>query len=256
MAISDPSAITQFTHPPKAKASASSSAAAAHAPPASSSTSAAAAAAAAAKQDSGRAQRPPPHVQKCHDLLKEMSKFPQVTCFPCRVQPYRICLANYTPTPFIPPPPLASSHHPFHPLITPCIPSRPISSPHPPLYPLSRLLQGGYFIEPVDFIKLNIPDYPNIIKHPMDFRTIKTNLDKNVYPTAEAFAQHVRLVFQNAIMYNQGREHPVHIAANILSSRFEERLRQMLVSLNRGTYPSEEAAPQLAKVQRQSSGGR
>ena len=90
----------------------------------------------------------------------------------------------------------------------------------------------------------------------MDFRTIKTNLDKNVYPNAEAFAQHVRLVFQNAIMYNQGREHPVHIAANILSSRFEERLRQMLVSLNRGTYPSEEPAPQMVKVQRQSSGGR
>ena len=68
MAISDPSAITQFTHPPKAKASA---AAATHAHTASS-------AAAAAKQDNGRAQRPPPHVQKCHDLLKEMSKFPQV----------------------------------------------------------------------------------------------------------------------------------------------------------------------------------
>ena len=112
-----------------------------------------------------------------------------------------------------------------------------------------------YFIEPVDYVKLNIPDYPTIIKHPMDFRTIKTNLDKNIYTTAEAFAQHVRLVFQNAIMYNQAREHPVHIAANILSSRFEERLRQMLVSLNRGIYPSEEPAPQLVKVQRQSSGG-
>ena len=79
MAISDPSAITQFTHPPKAKANAAAAAAAAatHAHAASSSA-AAAAAAAAAKQDNGRSQRPPPHVQKCHDLLKEMSKFPQV----------------------------------------------------------------------------------------------------------------------------------------------------------------------------------
>ena len=47
----------------------------------------------------------------------------------------------------------------------------------------------------------------------MDFRTIKTNLDSGMYASADAFANHMRLVFQNAMTYNQLKDNPVHIAA-------------------------------------------
>ena len=64
LTISDPSAVTVFTRPPSTK----------HATTAGSSSSSAA----AVDNGSGRTQRPPPHVQKCQDLLKDMSKLPQV----------------------------------------------------------------------------------------------------------------------------------------------------------------------------------
>ena len=37
------------------------------------------------------------------------------------------------------------------------------------------------FLNPVDYIALNILDYPNIVKNPMDFTTIKTKLKEHKY---------------------------------------------------------------------------
>lgn len=50
------------------------------------------------------------------------------------------------------------------------------------------------FLEPVDVIKLNIPDYPLYVKHPMDLGTVKKNLLEGKYTEAEAFANDVRRV--------------------------------------------------------------
>jgi hypothetical protein len=97
---------------------------------------------------------------------------------------------------------------------------------------IMKHIQAAYFKEPVDYVKLCIPDYPDIIKEPMDFSTIQQNLDKSVYSTPEAFADHMRLVFKNAVTYNQRRDHPVHIAARELSSKFEERYRALMAQLN------------------------
>mmetsp|Transcript_35169 Transcript_35169/g.35812 ORF Transcript_35169/g.35812 Transcript_35169/m.35812 type:complete len:906 (-) Transcript_35169:213-2930(-) len=93
---------------------------------------------------------------------------------------------------------------------------------------LARQPQAMWFSEPVDYIKLNIPDYPTIIKDPMDFRTIRTNLDKAVYKSPEEFAEHVRLTFRNAITYNTSRDNLVHIAAREMSNRFEEKYRVLM----------------------------
>ena len=62
----------------------------------------------------------------------------------------------------------------------------------------------------------------------MDFRTIRTNLETNVYDSPEAFAEHVRLTFRNAIAYNQSRDNPVHIAAREMMNKFEEKYRIMV----------------------------
>jgi hypothetical protein len=58
------------------------------------------------------------------------------------------------------------------------------------------------FLEPVDPLKLDIPDYFDIIKNPMDFGTIGKCLDKNFYSTPEQVQSDVNLVFNNAIRYN------------------------------------------------------
>lgn len=58
------------------------------------------------------------------------------------------------------------------------------------------------FTEPVDPVKLDIPDYFEIIKHPMDFGTIEKKLDKHLYSTPEQMQNDVNLVFNNANKYN------------------------------------------------------
>jgi len=104
---------------------------------------------------------------------------------------------------------------------------------------LSRQPQAIWFNEPVDYIKLNIPDYPTIVKVPMDISTIRSNLESNVYESHESFAEHVRLVFRNAIMYNQLRDNPVNIAAREMSNRFEEKYRIMLSNLAKSGFTSD-----------------
>lgn len=101
---------------------------------------------------------------------------------------------------------------------------------------LQKQLQATYFLEPVDYVKLCLPDYTTIVKQPMDFQTIQNNLEKMLYQSHEAFAEHVRLVFKNAITYNQRRDHPVHIAAREMSNRFEEKFRILVSQLNNADY--------------------
>ncbi|KZV58742.1 hypothetical protein F511_18767 [Dorcoceras hygrometricum] len=78
------------------------------------------------------------------------------------------------------------------------------------------------FNEPVDVVKLNIPDYVTIIKHPMDLGTIKGKLRSNQYSSPMDFAADVRLTFENAFTYNL-RGSQVHYMAEALSSFFEMR---------------------------------
>ena len=52
-----------------------------------------------------------------------------------------------------------------------------------------------WFHKPVD--KRDVPDYYEIIKKPMDFKTIRDGLDSVSYHDAAAFAADVRLIFAN-----------------------------------------------------------
>ncbi|XP_072980800.1 uncharacterized protein [Typha angustifolia] len=58
----------------------------------------------------------------------------------------------------------------------------------------------GVFAEPVDPEEL--PDYHDIIKHPMDFGTIRKNLSAGVYKNLEQFENDVFLICSNAMCYN------------------------------------------------------
>eukprot|EP00924_Labyrinthula_sp_SR-Ha-C_P003237 augustus_masked-scaffold_15-processed-gene-3.40-mRNA-1 protein AED:0.01 eAED:0.02 QI:0/-1/0/1/-1/1/1/0/1759 len=58
------------------------------------------------------------------------------------------------------------------------------------------------FAKPVDPEQLDIPDYFDVIKRPMDMGTIKKRLDGNQYRDLRSFAKDVRLVYNNAMIYN------------------------------------------------------
>ena len=56
------------------------------------------------------------------------------------------------------------------------------------------------FAKPVD---VNIfKDYPNVIKQPMDFATIKAKVDSGAYKGPQHFFDDMKLVFSNARRYN------------------------------------------------------
>ncbi|KAH7867303.1 hypothetical protein Vadar_031694 [Vaccinium darrowii] len=90
---------------------------------------------------------------------------------------------------------------------------------------LNRLMSHQYgwvFNTPVDVVKLNIPDYFNVIKHPMDLGTVKRKLTSGGYSNPLDFAADVRLTFSNAMTYNP-RENDVHVMAKMLSKYFETK---------------------------------
>jgi hypothetical protein len=58
------------------------------------------------------------------------------------------------------------------------------------------------FLEPVDPIEHNVPDYLDVVKVPMDFGTIAQRLKNNKYSNMTAFISAICLVFDNAILYN------------------------------------------------------
>ncbi|CAN6463951.1 unnamed protein product [Victoria cruziana] len=71
------------------------------------------------------------------------------------------------------------------------------------LFILERLQKKdtyGVFSEPVDPEEL--PDYHDIIEHPMDFSTIRKKLNTGVYTVLEAFESDVFLICSNAMHYN------------------------------------------------------
>ncbi|OZJ06778.1 hypothetical protein BZG36_00399 [Bifiguratus adelaidae] len=82
------------------------------------------------------------------------------------------------------------------------------------------------FLVPVDPVALGIPDYPNIIKNPMDLGTVEKKLSSNQYESVEAFVRDVRLIFDNCYKFN-GRESYVGGLGENLEKAFDKALKRM-----------------------------
>ena len=83
---------------------------------------------------------------------------------------------------------------------------------------------------------MNIPDYLEIIKQPMDLGTIQKNIEEHVILSRDDFAAAVRLVFDNAFKYNKPgddvcvlvrRMKRRHVMAKTLSDLFEKDYMQI-----------------------------
>ncbi|XP_041270692.1 bromodomain-containing protein 2-like, partial [Onychostruthus taczanowskii] len=64
------------------------------------------------------------------------------------------------------------------------------------------------FRQPVDAVKLGLPDYHKIIKQPMDMGTIKRRLENNYYWGAAECMQDFNTMFTNCYIYNKVRDLP------------------------------------------------
>lgn len=78
------------------------------------------------------------------------------------------------------------------------------------------------FLAPVDTVALNIPNYAEVVKEPMDLGTIQTKLANNQYENGDAFEHDVRLVFKNCYLFNpEGTD--VNMMGHRLEAIFEKR---------------------------------
>ncbi|RQM09664.1 hypothetical protein DD237_007105 [Peronospora effusa] len=82
----------------------------------------------------------------------------------------------------------------------------------------------GVFNTPVDPVALKLPTYTTIVEHPMDLGTIKRKCAAGEYLELEDFALDVRLVFENAMLFNP-ESHYIHVDAEILLNRFNESVK-------------------------------
>uniref|UniRef100_A0A8C8JYH3 Uncharacterized protein n=1 Tax=Oncorhynchus tshawytscha TaxID=74940 RepID=A0A8C8JYH3_ONCTS len=93
------------------------------------------------------------------------------------------------------------------------------------------------FYKPVDAEALELHDYHEIIKHPMDLSTVKKKIDSQDYQDAQSFATDVRLMFSNCYKYNPP-DHEVVAMARKLQDVFEMRFAKMPDEPVDATQPS------------------
>ncbi|KAG2834786.1 hypothetical protein PC112_g5948 [Phytophthora cactorum] len=104
------------------------------------------------------------------------------------------------------------------------------------------------FLAPVDPVALGIPDYFHVIKEPMDLGTIRNNLETGFYDSPSDFAEHVRLTFRNAMLYNAAHSQ-VHIYARKLVDDFEKRFKSLNLKLS-----TKNKHPDMKKKDRKADG--
>lgn len=96
---------------------------------------------------------------------------------------------------------------------------------------------GWVFSAPVDPVALQLGNYFDIIKRPMDLGTILTKLEKDSYHTLEDFRSDVCLTFENAMKYN-AEGTVVHGMAKVLMKKFEADFKENPWVLLRNEYNS------------------
>lgn len=108
------------------------------------------------------------------------------------------------------------------------------------------------FLMPVAWEQLKLFDYPQIVARPMDFNTLKKNLNDGKFATYEEFLSDLQLIWDNCKLYNmQGSE------IYRLAERMEKMTRRELqkfksqYGLNGLTLPN--SAPQRTAVPARSS---
>ncbi|GMI08523.1 hypothetical protein TrLO_g15972 [Triparma laevis f. longispina] len=95
---------------------------------------------------------------------------------------------------------------------------------------INKLLNDQYadpFAQPVNPVALNLPDYFEVVKEPMDLGTVKKKVDKGCYTDVESFEKDVRLTFTNCILYN-GERSDVGSMAKTMIQVFQKDMKSTM----------------------------
>lgn len=93
---------------------------------------------------------------------------------------------------------------------------------------IKKLKLASFFLAPVDYVALNLLEYPNIVKHPMDLQTVESKLvaEPCGYETPEEWINDMRTIWRNAYIFNDPQSLVVS-SARELSIKFELMLQEL-----------------------------
>jgi hypothetical protein len=86
---------------------------------------------------------------------------------------------------------------------------------------------GWVFVEAVDPVALGLPDYFDVVKNPMYLELVKKKLENAIYSDMEGFERDVKLVFENAILYN-GEDSEVGGLAQTMLMKFDKLYKDVV----------------------------
>ncbi|GAA5980167.1 hypothetical protein JCM10908_001558 [Rhodotorula pacifica] len=81
---------------------------------------------------------------------------------------------------------------------------------------------SGPFLQKVR--KADVPDYFDVIKHPMDLATLLKKVKQQSYRTKKAFADDLDLIWSNCLLYNSHPSHPLRHSAEVLRAKSNQLL--------------------------------
>lgn len=83
-----------------------------------------------------------------------------------------------------------------------------------------------YSSVPIDFVALDLPTYPKVVKKPMDLSTMRKKLDGGEYSTANKFHDDFKLMIRNCFAFNPAGN-PVNTAGKQLDALFDEKWKSL-----------------------------
>ena len=83
------------------------------------------------------------------------------------------------------------------------------------------------FLRPVNAELDNAHDYHQIIKNPMDLGTIMKNIENSKYELVKNWQDDLKLVWENAKLYNNDKKNILHQAAEKLSKKCSNYLKNI-----------------------------
>nr|POE65888.1 bromodomain-containing factor 1 [Quercus suber] len=91
---------------------------------------------------------------------------------------------------------------------------------------LKKTKHAQGFLLPVDPVALNIPQYPDIIKSPMDISTLEEKLKNDKYSSVQEFFNDFTLIIANCKTFN-GPNHPISHAADSMDAYVRKSLEKL-----------------------------
>ena len=91
---------------------------------------------------------------------------------------------------------------------------------------IKKLKEAYEFLEPVDYIQYDIPDYFDVIKYPRDLSKIQYNLENNNYKTIQVFLNDVQLIWDNCYTYNPPKNY-ISKCAQICEKKFKKEFEKL-----------------------------